>query len=109
MTAVNPVQATTYYLSSGNNPITFGTVTGIDVSSGSGIGVSGSNVQSWAVTNKGAISGTIYGVDLTSGELGHQQSRGRDQRRLWYLQLQYIQRQSLRQRHQHSGRLRNGD
>ena len=67
MTAVNPVQATTYYLSSGNNPITFGTVTGIDVSSGSGIGVSGSNVQSWAVTNKGAISGTIYGVDLTSG------------------------------------------
>jgi hypothetical protein len=67
MTTVNPVQTTTYYLGSGNNPITFGTETGIDVSSGSGIGVSGSNVQSWAVTNKGAISGGLYGVSLAGG------------------------------------------
>jgi hypothetical protein len=67
MTTVNPVQTTTYYLTNGNNPITFGTGTGIDVSSGSGIGVSGSNVQSWAVTNKGAIGGNLYGIDLTAG------------------------------------------
>jgi hypothetical protein len=46
MTTVNPVQMTTYYLTSGNNPITFGSATGIDVSSASGIGVYGSNVQS---------------------------------------------------------------
>jgi hypothetical protein len=64
---VNPVQTTTYYLTSGNNPITFGTGTSIDVSSGSGIGVYGSNVQSWAVTNRRAISGHLYGVDLTAG------------------------------------------
>jgi hypothetical protein len=41
MTTVNPVQTTTYYLTSGNNPITFGTGTIIDVSSGSGIGSPG--------------------------------------------------------------------
>jgi len=64
MTTVNPVQTTTYYLTSSNNPITFGTGTGIDVSSASGIGVYGSNVQSWAVTNKGAINGGLYGVSL---------------------------------------------
>src|ERR1700722_4618370 len=56
MTTVNPVQTTT-----------FGTGTGIDVSSGSGIGVSGSNAQNWAVTNKGAISGGLYGVNLAGG------------------------------------------
>jgi hypothetical protein len=64
MTTVNPVQTTTYYLNAANNPITFGTGTGIDVSSVSGVGVYGSNVQSWAVTNKGAISGGLYGVNL---------------------------------------------
>jgi hypothetical protein len=66
MTTVNPVQATTYYLSSGNNPITFGTATGIDVSAGSDIGVYGSNAQTWAVTNQGAISGSLYGVNLAA-------------------------------------------
>jgi hypothetical protein len=67
MSTVNPVQTTTYYLNPGDNPITFGTGTGIAVSAGSGIGVYGSNVQSWAVTNKGAISGNLYGIDLTAG------------------------------------------
>jgi hypothetical protein len=33
MTKVNPVQTTTYYLTNGNNPITFGTGTDINVSS----------------------------------------------------------------------------
>ena len=67
MTTVNPVQTTTYYLSSGSNPITFRAGTGIEVSSGSGVGVYGSSAQSWAVTNKGAISGGLYGVELTAG------------------------------------------
>jgi hypothetical protein len=67
MTTVNRVQTTTYYLTSGNNPITFGTRTGIDVPSASGLGVYGSNVQSWAVTNKGGISGGLYGVSLSGG------------------------------------------
>jgi hypothetical protein len=67
MTTVNPVQTTTYHLTSGNNPITFGTRTGINVSSTSDAGVYGSNVQSWAVTNKGAISGGLYGVNLAGG------------------------------------------
>ena len=37
------------------------------MSSGSGLGLYGSNVQSWAVTNEGAISGNLYGVDLAAG------------------------------------------
>jgi hypothetical protein len=65
VTTVNPVQPTTYYLA--NNPIDFGTGTNINVSSGSGIGVDGSSAQSWSVTNEGAISGHLYGVDLTAG------------------------------------------
>jgi hypothetical protein len=65
VTTVNPDQNTTYYLA--NNPIDFGTGTNINVSSGSGIGVYGSSAQSWSVTNQGAISGHLYGVDLTVG------------------------------------------
>jgi hypothetical protein len=67
MTTVNPVQTNTYYLSSGDNPITFGTTTDINVSSGTETGVYGSNVQNWGVTNKGAISGGLYGVNLAGG------------------------------------------
>jgi hypothetical protein len=67
MTKVNPVQTTTYYLNAANNPIIFGAGTNVDVSSGSGIGVYGSNVRKWAVTNQGAISGHLYGVDLAAG------------------------------------------
>jgi hypothetical protein len=67
MTTVNPVQTTTYYLTAANNPITFGTGTDINVSSGTGIGVYGSNAQSWRATNEGAINGHLYGVDLTAG------------------------------------------
>jgi fibronectin-binding autotransporter adhesin len=67
MSTVNPVQTTTYYLTSANNPVTFGTGTGIDVSSGTGIGVYGSNAQSWRATNEGAIRGHLYGIDLTAG------------------------------------------
>src|SRR6516165_9736926 len=65
VTSVNPVQTTTYDLA--NNPIDFGTGTNINVSSAYGVGVYGSNVQSWSVTNQGAISGHLYGVDLTAG------------------------------------------
>jgi hypothetical protein len=67
MTKVNPVQTTTYDLTNGNNPITFGTGTDINVSSGTETGVFGSNAQSWAVTNQGAISGALYGVNLADG------------------------------------------
>jgi hypothetical protein len=70
MTTVNPVQTTTYYLTNGNNPIIFGTGTGIDVSSFAGSGVFGSSAQSWSVTNKGAISASGefgFGVYLGAG------------------------------------------
>ncbi len=65
VTTFNPVQTTTYDLI--NNPIIFGTGTDINVSSGSGIGVYGSSAHSWSVTNEGAISGHLYGIDLTAG------------------------------------------
>src|SRR6516165_10755143 len=65
VTSVNPVQTTTYDLA--NNPIDFGTGTNINVSSAYGVGVYGSNAQSWSVTNEGLISGHLHGVDLTAG------------------------------------------
>jgi hypothetical protein len=67
MSTVNPVQTTTYYLTSGNNPIAFGTGTDINVSSGTETGVYGSSARSWAVTNEGAINGALYGVNLAGG------------------------------------------
>ena len=65
VTTVNPVQAATDDLV--NNPIDLRDRDDINVSSGSGIGVYGSSAQSWSVTNEGAISGHLYGVDLTAG------------------------------------------
>lgn len=37
------------------------------VDTSSGDGVSGSSAERWSVTNKGAISGHLYGVNLTGG------------------------------------------
>jgi hypothetical protein len=67
MSTVNPVQTNTYYLTPANNPIAFGTGTDINVSSGTETGVYGSSARSWAVTNQGAISGALYGVNLAGG------------------------------------------
>jgi hypothetical protein len=60
----NPVRTHTYVLNPNYNPITFGTKTNIDVSSGDG--VYGGLAASWIVTNKGSIQGGADGVDLTS-------------------------------------------
>ncbi len=67
MSTVNPVQTNTYYLTPANNPIAFGTGTDINVSSGTETGVYGSNARSWAITNQGAVSGALYGVNLARG------------------------------------------
>lgn len=61
---VSPVQTTTYNLSPGNNPITFGSATNITVYPGSA--VSGATGTNWTVTNQGTLSGFSAGVDLQS-------------------------------------------
>jgi len=61
---VNPVQATTYNLSTANNPITFGTGTNINATPGNG--VQGDSSTAWNVTNQGGIAGQFYGVTLDS-------------------------------------------
>ena len=53
MSTVNPVSNFTYYLSTSNNPITFGS--GTDISVQNGNGVYGGNFVSWNVTNAGRI------------------------------------------------------
>jgi hypothetical protein len=67
MSTVNPVQTTTYYLTTSNNPITFGAATNIDASSGDG--VFGNGAASWTVTNAGAINATgfDFGIVLVNG------------------------------------------
>ncbi|HZZ63590.1 MAG TPA: hypothetical protein VFE63_20885 [Roseiarcus sp.] len=52
MSTVNPVQTATYYLSTSNNPITFGSGADINVSNGDGVyGDSSSfNIASGATT-----------------------------------------------------------
>jgi hypothetical protein len=57
VSTVNPVQTTTYNLSSSNNPITFGTGTDINVSNGNGVYGAFVPGQSWYVTNAGTITG----------------------------------------------------
>lgn len=60
---VNPVQATTYNLTTANNPITFGTGAKIDVAIGDA--VYGSTAAQWNVTNEGALTGQ-NGITLES-------------------------------------------
>ena len=50
-TTVNPVQSTTYTLSSSSNPITFGSGTKLTG------GVYGDNTTKWNITNQGSIAG----------------------------------------------------
>ena len=57
MSTVNPVQSTTYDLSTSNNPITFGS--GTYISAGGGDGVYGGPGLSWNVTNAGTIIGGL--------------------------------------------------
>ena len=60
---VNPVQNTTYTLTAGANPITFGPNTLINAV---GAAVYGDNSTSWTVTNDGSLKGTTDGVSLKS-------------------------------------------
>lgn len=67
MSTVDPVQTTTYDLSTSNNPITFGSGTDIDVSNGNGVYgglVSGGLLTRWNVTNAGTIIGQQAGIFL---------------------------------------------
>jgi hypothetical protein len=68
MTTVNPIQTTTYYLSTSNNPITFGAQTSINAP---GTAVSGNGAAVWNVTNLGTIIGTHYGFKADSSTLSN--------------------------------------
>ena len=63
---VNPVQAATYNLSPGANPITFGAGTKIDTSAASGNAVYGDSSTHWTVNNAGVLKGYSNGVLLQS-------------------------------------------
>src|SRR5581483_1617025 len=63
-TTVNPVQTTTYTLTSGANPTTFGPNTSINTSSGDA--VDGDTSAQWDVTNQGSLKGAASGVVLQS-------------------------------------------
>ena len=65
-TTVNPVQSTTYQLSSGNNPITFGGGANITAAGGAYDAVDGDAATHWTVTNQGSLAGYTSGVSLLS-------------------------------------------
>jgi hypothetical protein len=68
MSTVNPVQTTTYTLSTSNNPIYFGSFTYINVAGDNG--VYGGFLVHWNVTNAGSITGSGFrkaGIFLDGG------------------------------------------
>ena len=82
---VNPVQTSTYFLTPGYSPITFGAATKIDA--GAGDGVYGGAAASWNVTNLGSIvSVNNCRRAVERGRFGHERGgrdhRGRHQQRL---------------------------
>jgi uncharacterized protein with beta-barrel porin domain len=60
---VNPVQTSTYYLTTGRNPITFGSETNIVVPGG--FAVVGNPAAGWTITNQGSVRGEV-GIILPS-------------------------------------------
>ncbi len=75
MTTVNPVQSTTYSLSAGNNPATFGSGTKITASISPG--VYGGLATAWTMTNAGGISSSSDdGVHLRSSSSVTNQATG---------------------------------
>ena len=65
---VNPVQTTTYNLQPSANPITFGSGTKINASSGSG--VYGGNGATWTITNYGSIGAPSFPSNAIKLNLG---------------------------------------
>lgn len=64
---VNPVQTSTYTLTPGANPITFGAGTNVDTASTFyGTAIAGGGGTPWVVTNSGFLRGNLAGVSLQS-------------------------------------------